>query len=59
MSAGIIKLDSQKRVSLGKFTDLEPGAYLHVERDGAVITLKPLHLQPAEIVPHDALGAVA
>lgn len=47
MSAGLIKLDSQKRVSLGKYTNLRPGEYLQIERteDGTLI-LRPARLQP-------------
>lgn len=43
MSAGFIKLDAQKRVSLGKYTSLEPGAYFRIEQlaDG-VLELKPV-----------------
>jgi hypothetical protein len=61
MSAGLVKLDSQKRVSLGKYTPLQPGQYLQIERleDGTLI-LRPAHLQPvlesipAAVVPVEA-----
>lgn len=47
MSAGLVKLDSQKRISLGKYTGLQPGEYLQIERteDGTLI-LRPARLQP-------------
>lgn len=47
MSAGLIKLDSQKRVSLGKYTNLRPGEYLQIERtDDGTLILRPARLQP-------------
>ena len=65
MSAGLIKLDSQKRISLGKYTRLQPGEYLQIERteDGTLI-LRPARLQPVldtvpRATPFYMEGAVA
>ena len=47
MSAGLVKLDSQKRISLGKYTSLLPGEYLQIERlDDGTLVLRPARLQP-------------
>lgn len=61
MSAGLVKLDSQKRISLGKYTNLLPGEYLQIERteDGTLI-LRPARLQPVlENIPTVLSPAVA
>lgn len=61
MSAGLIKLDSQKRVSLGKYTPLQPGEYLQIERlDDGTLVLRPARLQPVlESTPSAFIGYVA
>jgi hypothetical protein len=60
MSARLVKLDSQKRVSLGKYTNLQPGEYLQIERaDDGTLILRPAPLQPVLQVSQYLRGEAA
>lgn len=43
MTKSIIKIDAKSRVSVGRYTELEPGHYFRIEKgENGVLTLTPV-----------------
>lgn len=49
MTKTIIRLDAKSRLSVGRYTELEPGSYFRIEKaEGGTLTLTPVPVEAPE-----------